>query len=145
MSLNNLAILYSDIQRFDDSETYYLRAIEIYERLFKQEPNVYYLKNIVRILNSLSYILLFSNKCSESEEYALKALSIFPEYLITYTNLAASILLQGRYDEAKEIYLKYKDELKCDFLDYLEKFKLNDVIPQERLNDVEKIIKLLND
>ena len=64
---------------------------------------------------------------------------------MSYTNLAASILLQGRYDEAKEIYLKYKDELKNSFLDHFEEFKLNGVIPQERLNDVEKIIKLLND
>ena len=96
-------------------------------------------------MNSLSYILLFSNKYSDSAEYAQKALSIFPEYLITYTNLAASILLQGRYDEAKEIYLKYKDELKNSFLDDFEEFELNGVIPQERLNDVEKIITLLND
>ena len=96
-------------------------------------------------MNNLSYILLFSNKYSDSEEYAQIALSIYPEDLMPYTNLAASVLLQGRYDEAKEIYLKYKDELKNSFLDDFEEFKLNGVIPQERLNDVEKIITLLND
>ena len=41
MTLNNLANLYSDTQRFDKAEEYYLRALEIYERLASQWPDVY--------------------------------------------------------------------------------------------------------
>ena len=58
--------------------------------------------------------------------------------------MAASLLLQGRFEEAKELYLKYKDELKDSFLSDFEEFKANNIIPQERLDDVEKIIELLN-
>ena len=41
MTLNNLAVLYSDTQRFDKAEEYLLRALEIYERLVSQWPDVY--------------------------------------------------------------------------------------------------------
>jgi tetratricopeptide (TPR) repeat protein len=141
-TLNNLGLLYSNTQRFSESETYHLRALEIYERLSQTNPDAY-VTYLTRTLTSLSYILLFLNRYSESEEYAQKALSIYPEDLMPYTNLAASLLLQGRFEEAKELYLKYKDELKDSFLSDFEEFKANNIIPQERLDDVEKIIELL--
>ncbi|WP_423808918.1 tetratricopeptide repeat protein, partial [Prevotella dentalis] len=40
-SYNNLAVLYSDTQRFQDSEAMYKSALTIYERLAKANPQAY--------------------------------------------------------------------------------------------------------
>jgi tetratricopeptide (TPR) repeat protein len=98
---------------------------------------------IASLYSNLSFFAIFTSNFSDSENYAKEALSLNPDNLGPYANLAASLLLQGRFDEAKEIYLKYKSELKDSFLSDFEKFKANNIIPQERLYDGEKIIELL--
>ena len=60
-----------------------------------------------------------------------------------YTNLAAAILLQGRYDEAKQIYWTYRDNLKDSFLEDIQTLKDNNAIPIHIASDVDKIIELL--
>lgn len=72
-----------------------------------------------------------------------------PSYLLTYTNLALSYLFTDQFEEAKEVYLEWKDK---PFDDRYETFRdvfLEDLETLEQIEithpDFEKIRKLLEE
>ena len=139
----NLGCLYYNIQRYEDSEEMYLSALEVYQRLTAVNPQVYE-PYLVRACNNLSFLFLAQGNFEEAERYAREGSKYDFTHHAIYTNLAASLLLQGRYAEAEEIYLRYKEELKEDFLSDFEDFYRRGIIPPEREADVERIKKLLS-
>ena len=139
----NLGCLYYNIQRYEDSEEMYLSALEVYQRLTAVNPQVYE-PYLVRACNNLSFLFLAQGNFEEAERYAREGSKYDFTHHTIYTNLAASLLLQGRYAEAEEIYLRYKEELKEDFLSDFEDFYQRGIIPPEREDDVERIKKLLS-
>ena len=139
----NLGCLYYNIQRYEDSEEMYLSALEVYRRLTAVNPQVYE-PYLVRACNNLSFLFLAQGNFEEAERYAREGSKYDFTHHTIYTNLAASLLLQGRYAEAEEIYLRYKEELKEDFLSDFEDFYQRGIIPPEREDDVERIKKLLS-
>ena len=139
----NLGCLYYNIQRYEDSEEMYLSALEVYQRLTAVNPQVYE-PYLVRACNNLSFLFLAQGNFEEAERYAREGSKYDFTHHTIYTNLAASLLLQGRYAEAEEIYLLYKEELKEDFLSDFEDFYRRGIIPPEREDDVERIKKLLS-
>ena len=139
----NLGCLYYNIQRYEDSEEMYLSALEVYQRLTAVNPQVYG-PYLVRGGNNLSFLFLAQGNFEEAERYAREGSKYDFTHHAIYTNLAASLLLQGRYAEAEEIYLRYKEELKEDFLSDFEDFYRRGIIPPEREDDVERIKKLLS-
>lgn len=140
---NNLGLLYRDTQRYGESEEMYLSAVEVYQRLTAVNPQVYE-PYLVRACNNLSFLFLAQGNFEEAERYAREGSKYDFTHHTIYTNLAASLLLQGRYAEAEEIYLRYKEELKEDFLSDFEDFYRRGIIPPEREDDVERIKKLLS-
>ena len=139
----NLGCLYYNIPRYEDSEEMYLSALEVYQRLTAVNPQVYE-PYLVRACNNLSFLFLAQGNFEEAERYAREGSKYDFTHHAIYTNLAASLLLQGRYAEAEEIYLRYKEELKEDFLSDFEDFYRRGIIPPEREDDVERIKKLLS-
>ena len=139
----NLGCLYYNIQRYEDSEEMYLSALEVYQRLTAVNPQVYE-PYLVRACNNLSFLFLAQGNFEEAERYAREGSKYDFTHHAIYTNLAASLLLQGRYAEAEEIYLRYTEELKEDFLSDFEDFYRRGIIPPEREDDVERIKKLLS-
>ena len=96
------------------------------------------------ILSDQSYTLLFQSNPEEAEQLARSALSINPSLIEAQTNLAAALLLQGKYAEAKSYYLRYKYDYRDIFLLDLKMLMEAGAIPAERKDDVEKIKTLLN-
>ena len=233
--LNNLAILYKNTQRLEESETLYLEALEISRRLAKDNPQAYepdvaatlynlgllhlqqekypeaitayeevlpiyrkltisnpaysndyqyslyfltqlypmteehskyyevneewlpivnehyqedpetWKNNYALALGNQSFQCIFMGKFSQSEQYASEAISIDGTKMFVYTNLAAALLFQGKYDEAEQIYRQFKDELKDSFLQDFQDYEEAGVIPTERKADVERIKKMLNE
>ena len=143
MTQNNLGTLYYNTQRYEESGEMYLSAMEIYRRLAAANPQVYE-PGLVRACNNLSCLFLVQGNFEEAERYAREGLKYDSTHHTIYTNLAASLLFQGRYAEAEEIYLRYKEELKEDFLSDFEDFYQRGIIPPEREDDVERIKKLLS-
>jgi tetratricopeptide (TPR) repeat protein len=139
----NLGCLYYNIQRYEESEEMYLSALEVYQRLTAVNPQVYE-PYLVRACNNLSFLFLAQGNFEEAERYAREGSKYDSTHHTIYTNLAASLLLQGRYAEAEEIYLRYKEELKEDFLSDFEDFYQRGIIPPEWEDDVERIKKLLS-
>jgi len=143
MAQSNLGTLYKDTRRYEDSEKLCLSAMEIRRRLAAANPQVYE-PYLVRACNNLSFLFLAQGNFEEAERYAREGAKYDSTHHTIYTNLAASLLLQGRYAEAEEIYLRYKEELKEDFLSDFEDFYQRGIIPPEREDDVERIKKLLS-
>ena len=97
------------------------------------------------LIGGQSFHAIFIKKYSEAEQLAREGLAIDSTQHWIASNLAASLLLQGRYNEAEPIYRQYKDELKEGLLDDFEQFKAAGVIPKEREEDVEKIKQMLEE
>jgi len=142
ISLSNLALLYTDTKCFAKSRDIHNRALEIQRGLVTIYPEVYG-QDYAGCLHNASYFLLQVQKFAQAEEYSLEALK-WSDDINIYTNLAAAILLQGRFEEAKQIYLTYKDDLRDAFLNDFQTLKDNNAIPEHLIGNVEKIIELLN-
>ena len=142
ISLSNLALLYTDTKCFAKSRDINNRALEIHRGLVAIYPEVYG-QDYAGSLHNASYFSLQVQNYVQAEEYSREALK-WSDNVGIYTNLAAAILLQGRFEDAKEIYLRYKDEKKESFLSDFQTLKDNNAIPEHLYGDVEKIIELLN-
>lgn len=84
-------------------------------------------------------------KFEEGEHHSLEALKVDSTQHLAYTNLAAAYLLQGKYQAAEKLYRQYKNEFKDGLLTDFDELAKAGVIPVERLADVEKIKKMLNE
>ena len=143
-SLNNLALLYSNTQRFSDAEKMYNESLEIYRRLYNNNPEQYK-KFYAKTLGSQSFNSMFMREFVKAEEYAREGVAVDSSQTFIYANLAASLLMQGKYSEAEKLYRQYKAELKDAFLSDFKEFEEAGVIPEKRRKDVEKIKKMLNE
>jgi tetratricopeptide (TPR) repeat protein len=141
-ALTNLGELYCKMHRFSEVEECYFRSLAIFKRLATTYAYVYG-PSYVYTLNNVSEYSLLVQKYAQAEEYSREALK-WSDDINIYTNLAAAILLQGRFEEAKQIYLTYKDDLRDTFLEDFQALKDNNAIPEHIIGDVEKIIELLN-
>ena len=75
-TLNNLALLYKDTQRFTEAEEMYKQALEILQRLAKNNPNAYE-PNVAQTLYNLGVLYLDMNKQDEGKALFQKALEIY--------------------------------------------------------------------
>ena len=96
-------------------------------------------------LLSQSFYANVLGKFEEGELHSLEALKVDSTQHLAYTNLAAAYLLQGKYQAAEKLYRQYKNELKDGFLSDFDELAKAGVIPIERIVDVEKIKKMLNE
>ena len=142
MTLNNLANLYSDTQRLDESEQLYMEALEIRRRLAKGNPQVYE-PDVAATLGGWAFMKNKLGQFKKAEQMSMEAISIDSTKHFLYSNLAAALLLQGKYEEAEAIYQDYMDELKDGFLDDFKQFEALGIITKERKADVERIKRIL--
>ena len=96
-------------------------------------------------LLSQSFYANVLGKFEEGELHSLEALRVDSTQHLAYTNLAAAYLLQGKYQAAEKLYRQYKNEFKEMLLNDLDELAKAGVIPIERIADVEKIKKMLNE
>ena len=114
-TLNNLAALYDDIQRFDESEAMYKEALEIRRRLAKSNPLAYE-SDMADTQNNLANLYKATQRFSESEIMHKEALEIHrrlaksnpqayePDVAMTLNNLAALYSNIQRFDESEAMY-----------------------------------------
>ena len=75
MSYNNLANLYSDTQRFKESEKMHKSAIAIHERLARANPQAYE-PDLANLYDNLAILYSDTQRLRESEEMHKAALDI---------------------------------------------------------------------
>ena len=114
----------------------------IQRRLVEDNPPAYN-PYLAETLDCWAFLKNLLGQFNKAEQMSIEAIDIDSSQLFLYTNLAASLLLQGKYEEAEAIFLEYKDELEDYFLDDFEQFEAAGIIPEEREADVERIKKML--
>ena len=142
--LIRLALLYSETQCFSKSETAYKEALEI-DRHLEDNNQKFSESEVANIFCALAFNSIFICKYVESEQYARNGLEIDSTNTLLYSNFAPSLLFQGKFDEAEQIYCRYKDELVETFLSDFEEFERANAIPREYKKDVERIRIMLTE
>ena len=95
------------------------------------------------VYSNLSFNSNLLGKFKEGELYALEALKVDSTKHLACTNLAASLLFQGKTAEAEKLYRQFKSEFKDGFLEDFAEYERLGVIPEERKEDVERIKAML--
>ena len=141
-SLPFIVTLHQQVGNNITAYTYNEEYLSLLKNLYEEDSEKgksSYLGNLIQ----QSYLANLLGKFKDGERYSLEALKVDPNNHRTYTNLAASLLLQGRLEEAEKLFRAYKAELKDEFLNDLAKFESLRVIPEERKADVERIKAIL--
>ena len=114
-SYDNLAILYSNTQRFTESEAMHKLALAIYERLVQSNPQAYE-PDLALSYNSLAILYNQTQRFTESEAMHKQALAIrerlaqsnpqaYEPYLVhSYNNLASLYSDTQRFSESEAMY-----------------------------------------
>ena len=136
----HLSHLYLEMKRYSDCAALLEQALPLFRKLSAEEPQLY-----IGSLGTLSYCRVITCQYAKAEQYAREALSVDSTQLWIGTNLAAAILMQGRYVEAEQLYRQLKGEKKETLLGDLQAYAEAGAIPKEREEDVEKIKRMLNE
>ena len=134
--------LYGQEKKYSQAYQCFKRNIPLLKTLYQSDKS-----NYTELLNDIfvsqSFYSIFEKQYTEAEIYSKEALEVDSTKHVAYSNLAAALLFQGKYQEAEKIYRQYKSELKEGFLSDFEEFSKAGVIPKNREEDVEKIKYLL--
>ncbi|MCL2291366.1 MAG: tetratricopeptide repeat protein [Bacteroidetes bacterium] len=148
-TLNNMAILHFAIFEYSTAVQKYEESLIIHEKLAIDNPKVF-LPLVIATSTDVARCYLFTKKFTQAEQFANKALELDSNFFKATTNLAHALLLQNRFSEAEPLYLELAQTIKegnetytqtlLNDLDILEE---EEVIPEERKADVEKIREML--
>ena len=134
--------LYGQEKKYSQAYQCFKRNIPLLKTLYQSDKS-----NYAELLNDIfvsqSFYSIFEKQYTEAEIYSKEALEVDSTKHVAYSNLAAALLFQGKFQEAEKIYRQYKSEMKEDFLSDFEEFSKAGVIPKNREEDVEKIKQLL--
>ena len=134
--------LYGQEKIYSKAYSCFKQNIPLLKTLYQSDKSNYK-EQLNGILVNQSFNAIFEKQYAESETYSKEALEVDSTKHIAYSNLAAALLFQGKYQEAEKIYRQYKAELKDGFLSDFEEFTKTGVIPKNREEDVERIKQLL--
>lgn len=111
-------ILYADYfstsayekQQYGDRILLLKQASLLMELAVAQKEGKQYLGALAQNYSNQSWYLLLDANPQEAEKMASKSLAVAPEFEFAYTNLAAALLLQGKYDQAEKVYRQWMDK-----------------------------------
>ncbi|MEO1213529.1 MAG: tetratricopeptide repeat protein [Bacteroidota bacterium] len=145
---NRLAISTSITQeRKYDLRGKYLTFLK---KLQKEESSDQMIANeIVKTYANFSHDCIMLKRFEEAEKHARKACSLDEKNQLAISNLASSLLFQGKYKQAKKIYLQWKDEeYEEDDYEFMKELFLEDLNSFEKAGiihpDTQKIKELLD-
>ena len=136
--------LYSQERQYSQAYQCFKQNMPTLRTLYQSDKS-YYTELLNGILVDQSFYSIFEKQYAEAEAYSKEALEVDSTKHIAYSNLAAALLFQGKYQEAENIYRQYKSELKEGFFSDFEEFTKAGVIPKNREEEVEKIKRMLNE
>ena len=140
--LDLLAMNYTSMKAYSRSYQYYGELLPIYKKLYRSDAATWREPYSNALINQ-SYNALFMKEFEQAEKMSKEALKVNPDNRISGTNLAAALLLQGRYAEAEKQYHNYKTEFREGLLEDLEAFEKADIVPAAVVDDVNRIKHLL--
>ena len=144
LNLAWLVDLYSNDKDYATAYTYNKELLPLQKANYGEDADTWKSGYCGKLISQSFYANLLG-KFEEGELHSLEALKVDSTQHLAYTNLAAAYLLQGKYQAAEKLYRQYKSEFKEEFLTDFDELAKAGVIPVERLADVDKIKKMLNE
>lgn len=113
--INNLALVYDDMNNFSLAEPLYKEALAIYKSTTGEKDVMY-----VTTLENLGYLYQQQGKFKEAEEHYSQALAInkevlgtkHPDYATSLENLAKLAEKSGQKDKAEKLYIEHLNLIK---------------------------------
>lgn len=128
-----------------DARTIILKKYSNYFGTTVKKDPPYDKNEYIMDLEKISSYALYAMKYENSEKYSVEGIKLASDNLKFNSNLAASLLLQGKFYDAEKIYRKFKHEQSKFFMDELEAFCKAVKVPKEKEADIEIIKKLLRE
>ena len=144
VNLGCLVELYGKEKDYATTYTYNKELLPLLKANYGEETDKWKAEYNKKLIQH-SFCANLLGKFEEGEHYSLEALKVDSTQHLAYTNLAAAYLLQGKYEAAEKLYRQYKSEFKDGLLTDLDELAKAGVIPADRMADVEKIKKILNE
>ena len=144
LNLSCLDVLYSKDKDYATAYSYNKELLSLLKANYEGNSATWKSEYCGKLISQSFYANLLG-KFEEGELHSLEALKVDSTRHLAYTNLAAAYLLQGKYQAAEKLYRQYKSEFKEGLLSDLDELAKTGVIPSERIADVEKIKKMLNE
>ena len=134
-----------DTGSLSDARTILLKKYSSHFGTTIKEDPPYEKNEYILDLEKISSYALYAMKYEKAEEYAVEGIGFAPDNLKINSNLAVSLLLQGKFYEAEKIYRKFKNQNSIFFMNELKAFCKAVIVPKEKEADVEIIKKLLRE
>ena len=143
-NLSCLDVLYSKDKDYATAYSYNKKLLPLLKANYEGNAATWKSEYCGKLISQSFYANVLG-KFEEGELHSLESLKVDSTQHLAYTNLAAAYLLQGKYQDAEKLYRQYKSEFKEGLLSDLDELAKAGVIPSERIADVEKIKKMLNE
>ena len=144
LNLSWLDVLYSKDKDYATAYSYNKELLPLLKANYEGNAATWKSEYCGKLISQSFYANVLG-KFEEGEFHSLEALKVDSTWHLAYTNLAAACLLQGKYQDAEKLYRQYKSEFKEGLLSDFDELAKAGVIPAERMDDVEKIKKMLNE
>ena len=144
VNLGCLVELYGKEKDYATTYTYNKELLPLLRANYGEDADTWKAEYYKKLIQH-SFCANLLGKFEEGELHSLEALKVDSTQHLAYTNLAPAYLLQGKYQAAEKLYHQYKNEFKEMLLNDLDELAKAGVIPIERIADVEKIKKMLNE
>lgn len=124
-----------------------VEVVNTLENIWRQYPeNTIIIPRLANAYGALAWYQLFNRHFLEVEQAARKGMDIDPSQEWINTNLALGLLFQGKYEEAEDVYVSFKERAFNDAMTFKTAF-LQDLADLEAAGithpDVEKVRELL--
>lgn len=137
----------SSLKSNGDMRAHYYDLVALDSVYYKIAPDSLVKKQMGHHYNSLAWHSILTQKLNDVEYYLNQSIKYDPGSKYPYSNMPLFLLLKGRYQEAKALYIKLKDE---SFEEPDTTFKDEFLIDFKELaeagitnNDIKKIMQLL--
>ena len=144
LNLSWLDVLYSKDKDYATAYSYNKELLPLLKANYEGNAATWKSEYCGKLISQSFYANVLG-KFEEGEFHSLEALKVDSTWHLAYTNLAAACLLQGKYQDAEKLYRQYKSEFKEGLLSDFDELAKAGVIPSDRMADVEKIKKMLNE
>ena len=105
----NLGYLYQRQKNYQESEASYFQALKTFKRLMKDNYDRFK-PDVADAYGNLSAMYLFKKQFKEAEEMANLGIGTDSDQYWISSNLALALLFQGKYQDAVQVYLQYKNK-----------------------------------
>jgi hypothetical protein len=144
--------LISEIENANDELLMSEAALRLLKENIRNGYN-YAPNTVAGFYNTTGWNQLINGKFVSSEKVIREGIGLMVSSMYLYSNLPAILLLQGKFEEAKDLYIRWKDipfdaangypTYREAFLADIKLFEKRGIIPSVYQNDVEKIKGLL--